>query len=528
MSVSLLSKKVEKQRKMRYNIKRNKQGEKPMKKLCLFLTFILILSCPVSAEDYQLAYPIADGYARIVKDLKWGLLNDRLESVLPPQWDYLGELAENFRMVRSGTLTGFSDRDGNQVITPQFQQALNFSQGFAAVKNEEGKWGYINQSGELVIPYLYEEANSFSDGLALIKSEGLYGYIDGDNNILIPPSYTEAYPFSEELACVKIDDTYGYINTDGTIAINPQYELAFDFCEGFAVIKNGKYGLIDGSGTPIITPSFDRLSPCVKNGLLKAEIDGKMAFVNTAGQQKTEFIYTDLGDFSEGLCPVRSDNSYGYLNSDFSLVLSPAWELAGNFSEGLAPVKKDGLWGYIDTEGALQTDYIFAEAGTFSEGYAVVCTQDEKWQFLSSDNLPLVTPPEDLPNDIEIETEPNTLLLEIDHNYLYTPNGAVILDAAPIIKDGHTLLPIRAVIEAIGGNVSWDADTQKITMQKDGHIVILQLNKTAAIVDGRITLLEAVPILENDRTLSPLRFAMEALGCTVSWDGETRRISISY
>lgn len=498
-----------------------------MKKLCLFLIFIFLLTFPAfAAESYQLAYPIENGYARIVKDLKWGLLNDRLESVLPPQLDYLGELIENFRLMRSGTLTGFTDCNGKQVIAPKFTQATNFSEGFAAVKNEEGKWGYINTKGELAIPHLYEESNPFSDGLALIKSEGLYGYIDGDNNIIIPPSYPEAYPFSEGLACVKIDEKYGYINTDGTIAINPQYELAFDFHEGFAVIKNGKYGLIDGSGTAIIAPTFDHLSPLVTNGLVKAKKGEKMAFINTVGQAKTEFVFTDLGTFSDGFCPVQTEKGYGFINNNFEFVLAPCWELAKNFSEGLAPVKKNGLWGYINTEGTLQTDYVFAEAGSFSQGYAVVCTQNGDWQYISSKELSAYTNTENPCYDIT--TEHRTLMLEINHNFLYTPTGSVALDATPIIKDGHTLLPIRAVIEAIGGQVSWDADTQKITLQKEGHLVILQLNKAAAIVDGRITLLEAVPILENDRTLSPLRFAMEALGCTVDWDGETSRIFISY
>lgn len=497
-----------------------------MKKICFLLLFICILSCPVVAtESYQLAYPVKDGYARIVKNLKWGLIDDRLESVLAPKWDYLGELSEGFRPVRSGTLSGFADCDGKQVIPPQFAQAEIFSEGFSAVKNEEGKWGYINKDGELVIPYHYEEANSFSNGLALIKTEGLYGYINKENNTVIPPTYTEAYPFSENLACVKTDVGYGYINTDGSFAIQPQYELAFDFCEGVAVIKNGKYGLIDASGAILIAPTFDRLIPIINNGLVKAEKNGKMGFINTAGQQKTEFIYTDLGDFSEGFCPVGTSEGYGYINSNFELVLSPAWELAGKFSEGLAPIKKDGLWGYIDTEGTLKTDFMFKEAGPFSNSYAVVCNEDGNWQYIAKHNLSAFSS-EDTP--YELTTKARTLLLEIDHPFLYTTKGAIPLDAAPIIRDGHTLLPIRAVVEAIGGKVSWDAKTQKITLEKDGHIVILTLNKTAAFTDGRLTLMATAPIIENGRTLCPLRFVTESLDCTVEWNGETRQILISY
>ncbi len=497
-----------------------------MKKICFLLVLIFIFSLPVNAsESYQLAYPVKDGYARIVKDLKWGLVNDRLEPVLTPKWDFLGDLTEGFRLIRSGTLSGFADHEGKQVIAPQFIQAENFSQGLSAVKNDEGKWGYISTTGELVIPYQYDEANSFSDGLALIRTEGLYGYIDKENNAVIPPTYTEAYPFSENLACIKSEGGYGYIHTDGSLAITPQYELAFDFCEGVAVIKNGQYGLIDTSGKTLIVPSFDRLFPMSKNGLLKAEKGGKMAFVNTSGQPKTEFLYTDLGDFSEGFCPVGTSEGYGYINSSFELVLSPTWEQTGDFSDGLAPVKKDGLWGYIDTEGNLKTDYCFTEASSFAFGSAVVCTEDGSWQFVTANTLSSFTSEE---TPYEMTTESRTLLLEIDHSFLYTPTGTVPLDAAPVITDGHTMLPIRAVIEAIGGTVTWNAESQKITIEKDGHVLILTLNKTAAIADGRLTLMSAAPVIENGRTLCPLRFVTEALDCHVTWNGETKQILISY
>ncbi len=499
-----------------------------MKKTLLTLLCLLMLPLNVSAqESYELAYPLQNGYARIVQDAKWGLVDEKLNSVLVPKWDYLGECNENFRLIRSGNLMGFADETGKQVIAPQFDQVLNFSQGLAAVKNEEGKWGYINTQGTLIIPYLYEEANEFSDDLALIKQDGLYGYISAENNLVIPPSFVEAYPFSEGLACVKQEDKYGYINPQGEVAITPQFELAFDFSEGFAVVKSQQYGLIDKNGNWRIAPKWEHLSSTVNDGLLKAKKSGKTGFINTNGQTLTPYTYTDLGDFSDGFCPVQTNDGFGYLNNQFILEIPTVWENVGAFSEGLAPVQKNGLWGYVDTTGQLVVDYYFKDAGAVANGLAVVCTQEDEWQFINPAEF---TPEVPATNDgvYDIDGSPNTLVLEIDHHYLYTPEGAVALEAAPTIRDDHTLLPIRAVIEAIGGTVYWDAAEQKITLKRNGQVVILQLNKTAAFVNGRITLLEAVPIIENDRTLSPLRFATETLGCTVDWNSETRRISISY
>lgn len=497
-----------------------------MKKLLTTFLILLILAVPVSAaEDYDLIFPPADGYIRVVRDLKWGLLDKNADEILNCKWDYLGELAEGFRLIRSGSLTGFANAEGKQVITPQFVQAENFSQGLAAVKNDEGKWGYINTEGTLIIPYMYEDADSFSEGRALIKLEGLYGYIDSGNNLVIPAAYSEAYSFSGERACVRTDGLYGYINLAGELVIPAQFELAFDFAEGAAVIKKELYGLIDSNGTQLIAPGWEQLSSSVEGGLLKAQKNGKWGFINTNGQPQTEFIYADLGSFSEGLCPIMLDTGCGYINSDFSLALPAVWESAGNFSEGYAAVKKDGLWGYIDTHGNTAADFTFVDCCSIAEGWCVVSPEENIWQLIRPKDF---SPPaaDDTP---KAESAPSgTLILQVGSQIMQTPEGAVSLEAAPIIYNGYTLLPIRAVIEAIGGSVTWQAAEQQITLTRNGHVVILQPGKTAAFIDGRITLLSAAPQLENGRTLSPLRFAAEALDCTVRWDNETSSIFILY
>ncbi len=496
-----------------------------MKKIVITLIMLIFAMLTVGAEEsYDLAYTHVDGYARIVKELKWGLLDENLAVVKEPEWDYLGDLSENLRLVRSGELYGFADAQGRQVIAPQFAQAENFSCGLASVKNEVGLWGYIDTSGNLVIPYTFELANSFSDNLALIKQGGLYGYIDTNGSSIIAPQFEEAYPFSEGLACVKSDGFYGYISTDGSWAIAPEYELAYDFSEGFAVVKSGGYGLIDKKGDQKIPTTHEYLSYSVNNGLLKAKKDDHLYFIDSQGKAKTKAIFTYLGDFSEGLCPAATESGFGYLNTDYEMVISPQWENAGIFSEGFAPVQKDGLWGYINTEGQAVTEFQYAACSRITANFALVTQEDGLYQYIHSSTFEEKT---ESPSQGIVPMQ-NTLILEIGQNVMKTDSGDVELEVAPAIYEGRTLLPIRAVIEAIGGTVSWDGKEQKITLSRNGHLVILQINKAAAFLDGRITLLDAVPIIENNRTLSPLRFAAEALGCEVVWNEKNRQIYIYY
>lgn len=64
---------------------------------------------------------------------------------------------------RKGNLWGYADADKKIIITPAYEEADFFSEGFAAVK-KAGKYGYINKTGKLVIPFRFTVAKPFRVG----------------------------------------------------------------------------------------------------------------------------------------------------------------------------------------------------------------------------------------------------------------------------------------------------------------------------------------------------------------------------
>ncbi|MGC8979296.1 stalk domain-containing protein [Caldisericum sp.] len=98
----------------------------------------------------------------------------------------------------------------------------------------------------------------------------------------------------------------------------------------------------------------------------------------------------------------------------------------------------------------------------------------------------------------------------------------------PIIKNGRTLLPIRTLIESLGGTVEWNAKEQKVTITLNGHSMILWIGKTTALVDSSKAPLDVAPQIINGRTYIPLRFVSEHLGASVNWDDKTQTITIYY
>lgn len=87
----------------------------------------------------------------------------------------------------------------------------------------------------------------------------------------------------------------------------------------------------------------------------------------------------------------------------------------------------------------------------------------------------------------------------------------------PVIENGRTLIPIRALSETIGATVGWEDATQKITITQDDTVIIMFLDNPNATVNGESVTLDAPPATRSDRTMVPLRFASESLGLEVKW-----------
>ncbi len=133
----------------------------------------------------------------------------------------------------------------------------------------------------------------------------------------------------------------------------------------------------------------------------------------------------------------------------------------------------------------------------------------------------------------EKEKKETVIILQIG-NKSFTVNGEIrTLDSPPVIKNNRTLLPIRAVVEALGGTVGWDATERKVTIALASTTIELWIGKSTAKVNGVNTPIDetnpkVVPEIINSRTMLPLRFITESLGCTVEWYGATKTITIRY
>jgi len=124
--------------------------------------------------------------------------------------------------------------------------------------------------------------------------------------------------------------------------------------------------------------------------------------------------------------------------------------------------------------------------------------------------------------DISIE-------MRIDDSVMTVNGEQKLIDAegtAPVIVNDRTLVPIRAIIEAMGGEVGWNEAVRTVTLNYDEDEIRLVIDSTAAYLNGKESKLDTAPTIINGRTMLPIRYIAESFGFDVNWTQETKTITI--
>lgn len=268
-----------------------------------------------------------NGLAKVYNEGKMGLINENCEIVVPPIYDAISNLNEDvmsavqdnkyFILDKSGNILfsssdylflgissegyisaakkvdddvkmGYIDKNGKELIKPQFNIAYDFKNGRALVKNADDKYALIDNTGKIIKELNYENVSPADDNKTFIFTDenNLYGYLDENGDVFIKPKFTNAYHYEDKMAIVSIEDTSKNI---------------------------GKWGVIDKKGEYLIKPKYTSIV-YLGEGLFavsKDEIEGsemyvKKAIVNQDDKQLTEFEYYNIG----GNKDKKIDNGY--------------------------------------------------------------------------------------------------------------------------------------------------------------------------------------------------------------------------
>lgn len=454
-----------------------------------------------------------------------------------------------------------SDMEGGYLTSP-------FGAPYVA-RSIDGKIGCIDGNGEVVVPFTYYHIfRAYSNGYiiarpypdsgdVLLNSSGEY-ICDTDYAYL-----TNSEPMIEDGKIV------GYADAEkGTYIGKCDIDIVSDYVDGVALamkrVPDGdeedddldelKYGLVDVYGN--IVRDFD--IPI---------FDGKYPDYKGNSKYKS-FLYA----ISDSMVAVKVGEKWGYMDLEGNMIIPPQYKSAGDFICGYAQVHCDGEDFYIDKQGnrhdnlsvygykiddELKPDeevYVGTDFSVYlmsnpqfkrkdevmqkgayymirNNGYDALVTDgitvlerrendlvnadgnvviedccgeyESEFKFIGENELFVKTPDKNYVIQITREELPQDIVLNIDEKLT--------------VLDGHTMIPLRFVLESLGARVCYTDKTKLIAVTLGDKTFAHILGTDTAIVNGETIALECPTYTENDRTYIDLGSLTKALGLNVEW-----------
>jgi hypothetical protein len=278
---------------------------------------------------------------------------------------------------RSQKLNIGSDIEKTEIaIPPTYEDALEFSEGLAAVKQHD-QWGAIDENNTLIIPYSFDalgvhyskgDGIAFREGLAPAKIGDFWGYIFKDGALAVAPTFKEATCFSQGRAWVKCQGktTWSLIDIQGKLITHTNYEAVLPFSEGFSAVlpQNNAWIYIDLKGKETIKSTAEwwnflahkgfEAAYSFSNGMAVVLLQHKnWGFINTDGKLTIVDKYEEALGFTYELAPVKEKEHWGFINKQGDWVIAPKYDMVNNFvlyKDGIikAKVRQGDLVTYIN------------------------------------------------------------------------------------------------------------------------------------------------------------------------------------
>lgn len=124
------------------------------------------------------------------------------------------------------------------------------------------------------------------------------------------------------------------------------------------------------------------------------------------------------------------------------------------------------------------------------------------------------------------EQNKNLMVMKVGKDVYFNNIEKQIFDVTPEIVNGRTYVPLRSIAEGFGFTVDYNESERKITLTNENYTVVFTVNQNDFYVNNELKTSDAAPFIKNDRTLLPLRALAEAISKTVFWDDERELILI--
>jgi len=326
------------------------------------------------------------------------------------------------------TVTPAPEDTTQSVLLPAYKKVDGFS-----------KYGYIDQTGTFVINPVYDDASDFQEGVAIVRDGGTQKVIDSTGAVIFENNDT-ILPFHNGMAAfisLKEDTSlYGYIDLKGQVVIEPGYIFADNFNEAgqaYVALPGGKsYQLIDKTGKVLESYEVD-----LEGGYAYAFEDGYILYYGNDTMR------------------------YGVKKVDGTTILEAKYSALSYLGHDLFGVKSPDLETYeatfdpfalFNAQGEQLTDYTLYDLQHFSGDYSSA-SNDSYVYFIDTKGQEITTLPSydgsgklTLMGDVvKTEVDGSLAYYRLDNTVLWKDDATTYLDNGITVKE-LKFKPLRSVM----------------------------------------------------------------------------------
>jgi hypothetical protein len=261
---------------------------------------------------------------------------------------------------------------------------LRFANRLARV-SQNGKWGFLNESGVAIVPLQYEFVGEFAEGLVAVvgktKAGFRLGFVNNQNDTIVPLQYDvrdgvyQKTQFQQGLALVGQAGKLGYINTAGKVVVPFQYAQAHPFSEGRAWVSDDYalqpvWKLINEQNDVIFTLPTDcqLLDTEFREGFVRIRQGNKENYLSRKGTWLLAVWATHTEPFSGGLglavAQVGEQMQLGYLNEKGDWAIAPRYDYTPQTTNAqrvgeFIKLRLAGKYGILDTKGRVVVPFAY-------------------------------------------------------------------------------------------------------------------------------------------------------------------------
>ena len=430
-------------------------------------------------------------YIKVFSDKGVGILDSKGKTVIEfGKYNSIEKAGEDVAIVEQDKLFGIIDLNG-KILTPvEYSEITVLDDNYFAAK-KDNKYGIIDKNGKIIAPFEHQYSiKPLIDDVYVVGSkynEKEHYTIDKNGKVLLKEENVSAIQkyAGDKIRLIYEDYSLKVIDRNGNPFDDHGYEISDTTDDYYFVLKEGKAGLCDKNFNFIIPCKYTSLF-CLEDGIFVSLKDNnsKAEYIDEKCNVLEKFNGFNIDKLENGYRRVEHIESqcYGLMDANGNFAVPCEYANLGYLGNGVYYFTTfSGKLGFaqIGTEGKKVTDYF--------EG----------------------------------------ITLTIGSNNAKAFNEDVTIDAAPIVRNGRTMLPARFVAEQLGAEVLWDDATQTVTINKKGGFSLkLTIGSTEAFVGAYPYQLDTAAFVENGRTYTPVRFIAENLGGVVSWDEATQTVKI--